>query len=223
MKAGRPAPIEIENSTIAEWLAREAERAEGILARAFRRASRAAFLWPEEARELVRAGRSLTELAAIGPFISRRITQWFDAPPPTVQPPPLRKDFLTLTHARRILARSPLGEARGDLQMHTVWSDGSATVAAMAQAAQSLGYEYIAITDHAKGLKIAGGINETELRQQGVEIGKVNADLGGKFRVLRSIELNLSPNGAGDMAPDALRELDAVVGSFHSRLRLTDD
>src|SRR5213078_1039229 len=108
-----------------------------------------------------------------------------------------------------------------DLQMHTTWSDGSGSIKEMAEAAIARGYQYIGITDHAKGLKIAGRIDERELRAQGKENEPVNAELlqtGRKFKVLRSIELNLNPRGEGDMDPATLAELDIVVGSFHSSL-----
>ena len=91
--------------------------------------------------------------------------------------------------------------------MHSLWSDGSASIADMAAAAVELNYEYIAITDHAKGLKIAGGIDEAQLREQAAEIAAVNRSLdeaGHNLRVLRSIELNLNPAGDGDMEPQAL-------------------
>ena len=110
--------------------------------------------------------------------------------------------------------------------MHTVWSDGSGTIADMAEAANARGYEYIAITDHSKGLKIAGGINETQLAQQAAEIQQINKKLktaGSGLTILRSIELNLNPRGEGDMQPAALRKLDLVLGSFHSVLRVKTD
>jgi histidinol phosphatase-like PHP family hydrolase len=87
-------------------------------------------------------------------------------------------------------------------------------------------YEYIAITDHSKGLKIAGGIDERELKKQGNEIAKLNASLrksGKGLVVLRSIEMNLNRHGEGDMSPKSLSGLDLVLGSFHSSLRLVDD
>ena len=110
--------------------------------------------------------------------------------------------------------------------MHTSWSDGSGAVADMAEAADLRGYEYIAITDHSKGLKIAGGIDESELLEQGVEIAARNAQLrtaDSKLTVLRSIEMNLNPRGEGDMDAAELAKLDLVLGSFHSVLRLKDD
>lgn len=103
--------------------------------------------------------------------------------------------------------------------MHTLWSDGTASIEEMAQAAVERGYEYIAITDHAKGLKIARGIDESQLDTQAEEIAQVNAAMASTakpFRVLRSIELNLNPSGAGDMEPAALSRLDLVLGCFHS-------
>jgi histidinol phosphatase-like PHP family hydrolase len=110
--------------------------------------------------------------------------------------------------------------------MHTCWSDGSGTVAEMADAARERSYEYIAITDHSKGLKIAGGIDERALRKQGTEIAKLNGSASkgsAKFTVLRSVELNLNPRGQEDMSPASLSALDLVLGSFHSSLRITGD
>jgi len=96
----------------------------------------------------------------------------------------------------------------------------------MADAAAGRSYEYIAITDHSKGLKIAGGIDELELARQGAEIAKLNMVLrksGRKLVVLRSVEMNLNRRGEGDMSPDSLLALDLVLGSFHSSLRIVED
>jgi len=110
--------------------------------------------------------------------------------------------------------------------MHTVWSDGSGTISPMAETAIQRGYHYIAITDHTKGLKIAGGLDEERLEQQGREIMDLNRlfrHRGTDFTILRSAEMNLSPTGEADMAPSALRNLDLVLGCFHSALRRADD
>src|ERR1051326_2571442 len=108
--------------------------------------------------------------------------------------------------------------------MHTNWSDGSATIRAMADAAIERGYEYIGITDHSKGLKIAGGIDEKALAEQAREITAVNRLIGGSgLTVLRSIEMNLNPRGEGDMDPKSVARLDLVLGAFHSALRKKDD
>jgi len=219
----------LSNTDVAELLSQQAERETGILSRAFRRAARSAFLWPEEVADLVVQNRSLTELRSVGPFIEKQIRDWIDKPPRWAKPvPAIRQDFISLAEARRLLAARPgwRSKIRGDLQMHTRWSDGSGTVAEMADAAANRSYEYIAITDHSKTLKIAGGIDERALKRQGVEIAKVNVALSksaAHVTVLCSIEMNLNPRGEGDMSPDSLRSLDLVLGSFHSALRTTED
>jgi histidinol phosphatase-like PHP family hydrolase len=219
----------LSNTDIAELLAQQAEDETGTLSRAYRRASRSAFLWPEEVSHLVAQNRSLTELRSIGPFMEKQIRNWIDeAPRQAKTVPALRRDFISMAEARHLLAGRPSWseKLRGDLQMHSRWSDGSATIAEMADAAKERSYEYIAITDHSKGLKIAGGIDERALKRQGMEIAKVNVALskaGAHLRVLRSIEMNLNPRGEGDMSPDCLLGLDIVLGSFHSALRKTED
>lgn len=218
----------MSNAGIAELLALAAEQSKMPLQKALRRASRKAFMWPEEAASILQDGRSLLELPAVGPHLARLISAWIERPPQVPRPPDIRRDFLTLTDARAELERKPqlVSAVRGDLQMHTQWSDGSGTVEEMARAAAERGYEYIAITDHSKGLKIAGGINEDQLRKQAQEIAAVNDSMraeGLRVRVLRSIELNINPRGEGDMDPRSLTELDLVLGCFHSSLRTKDD
>ena len=98
---------------------------------------------PEEAAHIASVGRSLTELQGIGPTLARHLNGWFESPPSAFEPPPIRREFLTLAQARRILAKNPEGKRllQGDLQMHTVWSDGSGTISAMAEAAIERDYK----------------------------------------------------------------------------------
>ncbi len=168
----------LDNAAIAELLIREAENAEGHREQAFRRAAHEAFMWPEEAAAMVAAGRSLQELTGIGPSLAKRLHRWIDSPP-EVEVPPIRREFLTLVQARAVLAKNPGWSARlnGDLQMHTTWSDGAGTVAEMAAAAIERGYKFIGITDHTQGLKIAGGLDESRLAEQGREIAALNKQL----------------------------------------------
>jgi histidinol phosphatase-like PHP family hydrolase len=211
------------NGILAELLAGAAEGEEGHRRRALRRAGRAALLWPEEAADLDRAGRPLTELRAVGPWVADRIRGWLDDPPDAPQPPEARRGFLTRAEARRILAEHPSApRARADLQMHSTWSDGAVSIEEMVARSASLGREYVSITDHSVGLPIAGGMDEATLLRQGVEIDLLNA-AGAGPRILRSIEMNLSPEGEEDMDPGVLRGLDLVLGAFHSKLRLTED
>ncbi len=216
----------LSNSDIAELLAVESESAKMPAKKALRSASRRAFMWPDEAVDLLQQGRSLTELTSVGPYISKLIRGWIESPPEIPVRPDIRKQFLTSTEAKAALARKPawLKSVRGDLQMHTTWSDGDASIADMAEAAIARGYEYIAITDHTKGLKIAGGINEQQLKRQAKEIAEVNDRFKNQgLTVLRSAELNINPAGEEDMDADALAELDLVLGCFHSSLRTKED
>jgi putative hydrolase len=215
------------NADLAELLALKAETCSGILVRAFRRAARSAFLWPELAFDVFRTGRSLTELHGVGPFIAKQLQAWIEKPPRVkARPPLIRRDFLTRADALVILAKDPgwSKRLRGDLQMHTDWSDGTASIRAMAEAAKDRGYEFIGITDHSKGLKIAGGIDEKALAEQGREIAGVNRVMvASGLTVLRSLEMNLNTRGDGDMNPKSLARLDIVLGAFHSALRTKED
>jgi histidinol phosphatase-like PHP family hydrolase len=218
----------LDNAAIAELLAREGEQASGHVRQAFHRAARKAFLWEQETYDLLAAGKPLTELEGIGPFLADRIREWVEKSPPRISPPEIREEFLTLTRARRVLAEHPevVRALNGDLHTHTCWSDGTGTLAEMATAAKDRGYQYLAITDHTKALKIARGLSEERLFDQGKEIHAINAVLAEKridLLILRSAEVNLSPLGQADLAPAALLSLDLVIGSFHSALRRTGD
>ncbi len=112
-----------------------------------------------------------------------------------------------------------LADIKGDLQLHTVWSDGHAELGKMADMGASLGYEYIAITDHVGSLKIANPLDQDRLKDQRKEIEKINANYeksGKSFRVLQGAEVNILPDGRLDMPDSALRDLDIVLGAIHS-------
>ncbi len=217
----------LHNGAIAELLAQAAEDAVGHMRQALLRASRAAYLWPVEAFTLLDEGRSLEELRGIGPSLAKKIRAWIENPPALdSSPSPLRQEFLTMCQARPVLESNPQfrNKLRGDLQMHTNYSDGENTVLAMAEAGIARNYSYISITDHAQGLKIANGMSPGRLEMQSKEIDQVNQQLedeGIRFKVLKSIELNLNTSGEGDMG--GLSTLDLVLGSFHSALRKSED
>ena len=222
----------LTNAQLGELLARAAEEAERGTNRekALGRASRAAYFWPEEASGLVEHDRSLTELSSVGPWLAGVIGGWMADPnlePP--EPPEVRQGFLTMAEVRATVDAHPdwMRGLRADLQMHTTWSDGAAPIREVVTEAGNLwNYEYLAITDHSKGLKIAGGMDEAELAEQGEVIAELNRELaagGIPRRVLRSIEMNLSPEGDQDMDPEALGRLDIVLAAFHSKLRGTED
>jgi putative hydrolase len=133
-----------------------------------------------------------------------------------------RTGFLSRAAAGEVLARAGAdlrARYQGDLQMHSLWSDGRQPVREMAAACLARGYAYCAITDHSGGLAIANGLSAERLRAQAAEGARVNAELGGRFHVLRGVEANISPDGDVDVAPADRDALDLVVAAPHSGLR----
>src|SRR5437763_10710261 len=108
---------------------------------------------------------------------------------------------------------------RGDLQMHSTWSDGSQTLEDIVETGVNLGYAFCAVTDHSYGLKIAGGVSMAELAEQHKEIIALNKMHRGRFRLLKGIEANIRGDGSVDMEPGELALLDIVVAAPHSVLR----
>ena len=119
---------------------------------------------------------------------------------------------------------------RGDCHTHSLWSDGGSTILDMAQAARSLGHEYLVMTDHSPRLTVANGLTTERLHEQLDEIAQVNARLADEaaageppFRVLTGIEVDINEDGSLDQTPEVLGALDIVVGSVHSKLRSPRD
>jgi DNA polymerase (family X) len=112
-----------------------------------------------------------------------------------------------------------LKEIRGDLQMHTEYSDGREKVSDMADKAVKLGYEYIAITDHVGALKIANAMDETRIKEQRKEIDRLNSSYeksGSKFHIIQGAEVNIKSDGKLDMPDQVLKQLELVLASIHS-------
>lgn len=195
-----------------------------------RRASRAALGWDVRAADIVAAGQPLTALTQVGPWLAEVIEAMVRdgtaAPPPP--PPPLRAGFVARADALATVRAAPewSGVVRCDLQMHTLSSDGHATLETMARCCIELGYSHMAVTDHSQGLRIANGLSDARRASQAVEVTTLNAALAGEgvdFSVLHGIEMDLAPDGTGDTDPAALNSMDIVLGAFHSKLRLIDD
>jgi len=106
-------------------------------------------------------------------------------------------------------------EVRGDLHIHTKWSDGSTSIEEMAEKARQLGLEYLAVCDHSKSLGIARGLDEARLREQMAEIDRLNERLDG-FTILKGIECDIKADGSLDLSDSVLCDLDFVVASVHS-------
>jgi histidinol phosphatase-like PHP family hydrolase len=117
------------------------------------------------------------------------------------------------------LSGPALSDYRGDLQMHSVWSDGSQTLEDVVQTGLARGYRYAAVTDHSYGLPIARGVSMEKLAQQHREIDRLNKKYARRFRIIKGIEANIRADGSVDMEPDELRQLELVVAAPHSALR----
>ena len=120
---------------------------------------------------------------------------------------------------------------RGDLHTHSDWSDGGSPIETMALAARDLGHEYVALTDHSPRLTVANGLSPERLRKQLQIVADLNdrfaaeAASGGTqpFRILTGIEVDILDDGALDQDPELLAQLDVVVASVHSKLRMPAD
>ncbi len=108
-------------------------------------------------------------------------------------------------------------ELRGDLHMHTNWSDGLNTVEEMVKACIDMGYEYMAISDHSQSARVANGLTPERFKLQREEIERVRKKYGDKIAVLWSVEVDILPDGSLDLPDELLREFDFVTASIHSR------
>ncbi|HEY7926363.1 MAG TPA: PHP domain-containing protein [Candidatus Dormibacteraeota bacterium] len=200
---------------IAFLLERESEPAYRV--RAFRNAAAVVRdLAPDALAGHVRAG-TLRTLPAIGPVTAGIIAEAHAGEVPEY----LRR--LEAVEARAVpdAARALRAALRGDCHTHSDWSDGGSPIAEMALAARALGHEYIVLTDHSPRLTIARGLTEERLRRQLDVVAELNATLA-PFRILTGIEVDILEDGALDQTPELLGELDLVVASVHSKLRMPE-
>lgn len=108
---------------------------------------------------------------------------------------------------------------KGDLQVHSNWTDGANSIREMAEEAKRLGLQYIVISDHSKSLAMTGGLDEGMLLKQGDEIERLNAEIAG-IRILKGVELNVMKDGSVDISDDVLEQLEVVGAGVHSYLNL---
>lgn len=193
----------------------ERELAEPYRVKAYRRAARRLASLP--AAELARRVRdgSLTELPDVGPKTASIAIQAAGGELPR---------YLAELEARAVTPLVPGGESvrgwlRGDLHTHSDWSDGTAPIEEMAAAAVGVGHDYLALTDHSPRLTVARGLSPQRLREQLAVVARLNAELA-PFRILTGIEVDILDDGGLDQDDDLLAELDVVVASVHSKLRM---
>lgn len=163
------------------------------------------------------AAGTLTELKGIGEVTARTVAESLSGEEPVY----LRR--LEATGGRPVAEGGAELRAalRGDLHTHSDWSDGGSPIREMALAARDLGHEYVALTDHSPRLTVARGLSPERLRQQLEVVAELNAELA-PFRILTGIECDILDDGSLDQEPDLLAQLDVVVASVHSKLRMPE-
>ena len=209
----------------------------------YKRAASAILALDEPLESLLQPDGTLRKIPGIGPSSSRVILEVLQTgSSPTVERAvadssrggdversrELRGNFLSRAEVVAALANTALkgptlDRYRGDLQMHSEYSDGSNTLEEIIAGALARGWKYCAVTDHSYGLPIAGGVPMDKLKQQHREIAALNRKYKGRFRMLKGIEANILADGRVDMTPSELRTLDIVVAAPHSKLRSADD
>jgi putative hydrolase len=180
--------------------------------RAFRRAAQVVSDLPAGELEKRLSAGTLTELGGIGPATALAIQQAVAGEQPA---------YLTRL-LQEAMPSEPTGlqaAIRGDCHSHSDWSDGGSPPLEMADAARELGYEWLALTDHSPRLTVANGLSAQRLEQQLALVRDLNDELA-PFRILTGIEVDILEDGALDQRPDLLAELDMVVASVHSKLRM---
>ena len=132
-------------------------------------------------------------------------------------PPELREERgeITLAKANQLPRLVTVADMRGDLHVHSDWTDGTAKIEEMAAAAQACGYKYMALTDHSRRLAMAHGLDPARVSRQVREIDKLNAKLKG-FTILKGIEVDILKDGRLDLPDSTLSQLDVVIASVHS-------
>jgi histidinol phosphatase-like PHP family hydrolase len=211
----------------------------------YKRAAYAVFSLERPVSESVAAG-TLRKIRGIGPSSERIIQEWIGAgtasrllealegAPVAVRAEvekrrAVREGFLSWSgvlaalRAKRSADVVAPSRYRGDLQMHTTWSDGAEDLQTMAAACLVKGWTRMCVTDHSYGLPVARGMTMDRASGQHAAIDRLNVAFGGAFRIFKGIEANILVDGRVDMQPNELRRFELVIASPHSALRKPDD
>lgn len=179
---------------------------------AYRKAADVVEAMTPEHREKIGKANSWQSLPGIGPKTAKVIAQaWAGQEPDTL---------VQLRSAATDLGGGEIRAAiKGDLHLHSNWSDGSAPIEEMMATAQSLGHDYCALTDHSPRLTIANGLSADRLRRQLDVIDELRERFS-PMRILTGIEVDILDDGTLDQDPELLERLDIVVASVHSKLKM---
>lgn len=197
----------------------ERSRADTYRVRAFRNAAATVLRTPDEELRAKASSGSLAELPGIGKASAAVIEQALAGHTPAYLADLEAGVGGPLTQGGTAIA----SRLRGDLHTHSDWSDGGSPIEEMVATAIELGREYLALTDHSPRLRVANGLSAERLRQQLGVVEALNGHLAastGSFRLLTGIEVDILDDGSLDQDPPLLAELDVVVASVHSKLRM---
>ncbi|HEX6247680.1 MAG TPA: PHP domain-containing protein [Nocardioidaceae bacterium] len=193
----------------------ERTRAETYKVRAFRSAAATLLtLSPDEVRARAAQG-TLQELPGIGRSTEKVVREALGGSTPSY--------LLRLEETAGPLAdsgRELRGMLRGDLHLHSDWSDGGSPIEEMAMTAIEVGHEYICLSDHSPRLTVANGLSAERLSRQLDVLAALNGHLDGQLRILPGIEVDILDDGSLDQTEEMLARLDVVVASVHSKLRM---
>jgi putative hydrolase len=209
----------------------------------YKRAASAVLNLDRPIDELLRPDGTLEKIANVGPSSTRIILEVLETgtsatveravagsarAPDVEKSRELRGNFLSRAQVvgalrNKRLTGPGLDDYRGDLQMHSEWSDGTNSLAEIVEGCLARGYQYCAVTDHSYGLPIARGVPMADLVRQHAEIDALNRRYRKRFRMLKGIEANIRADGHLDMTGAELASLDIVVASPHSALRTSAD
>jgi putative hydrolase len=170
---------------------------------------------PEELAERAAVKGRLEALPGLGPSTAKVVREALSGEVPS---------YLAVLEAETQVPISPEGaryreSLRGDCHLHSTWSDGGAPIRRMAETARDLGHEYMVLTDHSPRLTIAHGLSPERLGRQLEEVAELNAELA-PFRILTGMEVDILEDGGLDLDDGLLAQLDVVVASVHSKLRM---
>ena len=239
------APAIVDTNLIVAGLLRDLAIAQTSTQRAFgyKQAANAILALDEPLEALAQPDGSLVRIPRIGPSSTRVIQEVLaTGASPVVERGveasgkraeierrrSLRAHFLSRARVRAVNDAASLGgprreDYRGDLQMHSTWSDGSQTLEAIVEAGRSRGYAWCAVTDHSGGLPIANGLSPARFAAQRVEIDRLNRESGSDFRLLAGVEANIRADGSVDVDLADRGAFDIVVAAPHAVLRSPAD